>query len=175
MFNKMGANHDGTLSPKEMEAILKELAEKGLILSTKTVEEVMKKADESQDGKIQLKEFQEWIRKECQARRENLLTLLNEGMKSDGMWLNDLTDRAFKSADKNGNGEINVDELVAYLTDVSKQLGEDPFIKQLIQQMVQQRDKGSDKKLQKPAFRAILKAIILKLYLYSGNTNGTSD
>lgn len=169
VFENTDKNHDGDLDKMEVEALLKTLQAKGLVLSVKTVTQVMDQVDSNNDGKVQRQEFQEWIQSECLAKRRNLVNYLNKS--PDKAWLQEISERAFKEIDQAGSGFINVKELHSYLKQVSDYLGEEPYTLDEVAKIVENADTNKDKRLSKVEFRFVMKAVVVKLFLYSGHKN----
>lgn len=164
IFNKLDKNNDGHLDKKECQQILGHLSAQGLVISAETGEQVIKKADSNHDGKISQEEFRIWIQKECFAKQDNLMKIMSKN--NDRQWLDVISDRAFKSVDKDGNGSVNTEELATYLEEVSKQLGDKPYGKGDIEVMLQKADTSKDGKLSKQEFRSVMKTLLTQLYLH---------
>lgn len=166
IFNVSDKNRDGVLDHREMATLIENLKRKGVQLSSEKGAEILKKADTDKDGKVTPEEFYAFIKKECMDKRENLIKLMSKGKDRD--WLNTLTQKAFKSADADGGGAIDLDELTAYMTDISKQMGEKPYTREEITKIMNLADKSHDHKVSKAEFRNIVTQLVVKMYLHSG-------
>lgn len=155
IFNYIDTDFNGTLEKADVELFLQVMEKKKMVLTAHTAAEVMRTMDTNSDVKISRQEFHNWLHNECAAKRENLFKLL-----PDRLWLDTITDRAFKSADTDGKGQIDTVELDRYLAEVSKQLGEEAC-----KHEVWQFDQDKDGKLSKWEFRHLIKALIVDLYI----------
>lgn len=194
----------GALDTKGVDLLLVDLANKGLVLSANTAEDVMKTADSNHDWiqgeldpdwkdpqrKIHRQELHDWIRSECLARRDNLFKLISdvrirlgsEG-RSDVLWLESITDRAFKSADTDGNQYIDAEELRRYLAEVTNQfnLAEEASARDEMEEEIDpaRRNMNTDASiggfslppmefkdgmLSKSEFRKLVEALVFELY-----------
>jgi len=172
VFKKCDKNRDGYLNKKEMDQVLDQLRRKGVVISAKTGAKIVSQADQDRDGRVSAKEFQEWIDKECLARQQNLLNLMNHSTTGDVLWIDCITNRAFKAADKDHDGQVDTEELVTYFTEVSKQFGEEPCSSEQMAKFMKNADVNKDGTMSKSEFRRIVKQIVVKLYLHADGGSG---
>jgi len=169
IFDQMDNNGDGKLDRKEMEELLKHLKAKGVIMSAKTPGEIIELADSDGDGSLQREEFLKFLQSECLSKRENLLKLMSTNKQRD--WLDTITQRAFKAADKDRGGSINYEELMTYLEGISKQLGEKPISREQVTKMIKAVDRNNDGKLSKMEFRQVMQILVTQMYFHSGESS----
>jgi len=117
LFQKLDTNGDGVLSLEEMQTGLRGLANK-----SKDIEEIMKSLDTDKSGEIDYTEF-------IAATMETNMYLKDERLIA-----------AFKMFDKDGDGRITADELMAVL----EKEDEVKHDKSYYESMIQEADKNGD-------------------------------
>lgn len=172
IFKKFDKDHNGMLDKKELTEMIAGLQqESGLVLTANTWQEALKQADKDKDGKINTKEFQDWILAQCLARRGNLVEILNKSSeKGAARWLDDLCEKAFKEADADGSGTIDFAELTTFLSSVSNALGDPPPTEDIVRSVMKFHEKNQSDfaiKLSKEEFKGVAQQCVGKIFIVS--------
>jgi len=95
-FNRADKNKNGLLSRPELGTVLRKVM---FTLRSKDVEEVIRNADEDEDGQINYKEFSDWLHRSANTTMQRHF---KSSLKDDA----DIVKATFRMWDKNGDGLI---------------------------------------------------------------------
>merc|ERR1719310_1580540 len=127
--------------------------------------------DADKNGKISRREFLAGIEKQCMADEEILSKIIDS---SDRVWLEQITDKTFKEADRDRSGHVDLDEAVTYFTKVSEHFGKQPYTRAQVEELTQAADKNKDGRMSKPELRRVVIRFVVKMALSLSSTDASS-
>lgn len=172
IFNGWDTTKDFTLELKEIERVLKDFKAKKMVLSISNAKDVIRKLDQDGNHKISKVEFYKWVHGQCIFDRGNLFKFCPDS--KERVWIDTITNRAFKSADVDGKGVIQPHEIMTYIEAVIKQFKswDAGYDSEILKKRISTVDVNKDGVLGKTEFRKIIKELIVELYICAGRAQG---